>query len=185
MKNTRVILQVILNRNSTEELQWWIQKFENLQWSLLDSVSQSSADTDRRIQKGLGVQYVKRYQQGDLVKGGTVITHKCVRTEISKISTFDLQQTKIFENGSFTNRQHHCTTLPSENGGKGEQMLLKLSKEIWQYLSKHQITITAEYLPSFLNVGADWQSQNSRDPSEWTLCQKYLNKSARRGERPK
>ena len=27
-------------------------------------------------------------------KEGTVVTHKCVRTESSKISTFDLQQTK-------------------------------------------------------------------------------------------
>ena len=43
-------------------------------------------------------------------------------------------------------------------GGTGNQMLQKLSKEIWQYLLKHQITVTAEYLPSSLNVEADWQS---------------------------
>ena len=67
-----------------------------------------------------GVQYVKGYQQGAMVKGGTVATHKCIRTESSKISTFDLQQTKIFESSSFSNRQHHCTTLPCENGvGQG------------------------------------------------------------------
>ena len=51
-------------------------------------------------------------------------------------------------------------------GGTGNQMLLELSKEIWQYLLKHQITITAEYLPSYLTVEADWHSQNSSDPSE-------------------
>ena len=55
-----------------------------------------------------------------MVKGGTVVTYKCVRTESSKISTFDLQQTKIFESSSFSNRQHHCTTLPCENGGNRE-----------------------------------------------------------------
>ena len=47
-----------------------------------------------------------------------------------------------------------------EGGGRGgrggNQMLLKLSKEIWQYLLKYQITITAEYLPSSLNVEAGW-----------------------------
>ena len=47
-------------------------------------------------------------------------------------------------------------------GGTGNQMLLKLSKEIWQYLLKHQIKISL----SSLSVEADWQSRNSRDPSE-------------------
>ena len=40
--------------------------------------------------------------------------------------------------------------------GGGNKMLLKLSKKIWQYLLKYQITITAEYLPSSLNVEAGW-----------------------------
>ena len=55
-----------------------------------------------------------------MTKGETVVTHKFVGTENSKISTFDIQQTKIFERSSFSNRQHHCTTLPYENGGNRE-----------------------------------------------------------------
>ena len=47
-----------------------------------------------------GVQYVEGYQQGAITKGGTVVTHKCIRTESSKFSTFDLQETKIFESSS-------------------------------------------------------------------------------------
>ena len=53
-------------------------------------------------------------------------------------------------------------------------MLLKLSKEIRQYLLKHQITMTAAYLPSSLNVEADWQSRNSRDTSKLKLCPKVF-----------
>ena len=63
-----------------------------------------------------GVHYIKGYQQRSNVEGGRVITHKCVGTGSSKISTFDLQQTKIFESSLFLNRQHHCTTRPCENG---------------------------------------------------------------------
>ena len=92
----------------------------------------------------------------------------------SNISTFDLQQIKIFESSSFSNRQHHYHVLPCDNGATGNQMLLKLIKEIWQYLLKKQIRIIAEYLPSSLNVEVDWQSQNSRDPSEWKLCPKVF-----------
>ena len=42
--------------------------------------------------------------RGAMVKGGVVVTHKCIRTESSKIGNFYLQQTKIFENNSFSNR---------------------------------------------------------------------------------
>ena len=104
-------------------------KVENLQWSLLDSVSQSSADTDRCIQKGMGCSMSRDVNRGgETVKGGTVVTHKCVRTESSKISTFDLQQTKIFESSSFSNRQHHCTTLPCENGGNREPNVTEIKQ---------------------------------------------------------
>ena len=130
-KNTGVILQ---KSDSKQTLQGRTavvdKKFKNLSWSLLDSVSQSSADTDRCIQKGMGCSMSRDINREAMVKGGAVVTHKCIRTESSKISTFDLQQTKIFESSSFSNRQHHCTTLSCENGGIGNQMLLKLSKEI-------------------------------------------------------
>ena len=120
-----------------------------------------------------------------MVKGGIVVTHKCVRIKSSKISTFDLQQTKIFEGSSFLNRKRHCTTLVCENWGTRIQKLLKLSKEIWQYLLKHQIAITAKYLPSSLNVETDWQSWNSRDPSEWKLCPKVFEQVCQRREMPR
>ena len=59
-------------------------------------------------------------------------------------------------------------------------MLLKLSKEIWKYLLKKQITITAEYLPSSLNVEADWQPRNRRTHHNGHSVKKYFNKSASR-----
>ena len=118
-------------------------------------------------------------------KGGAVVTHKCLRTESSKISFFDLQQTKIFESSSFSNRQHHCKLYLVKMGGTGNQMLLKLSKEICQYLLKHQITTTAEYLSIFLNVEAYWKTRNSRDPSEWKLYPKVFQQVCQRRGMPK
>ena len=57
-------------------------------------------------------------------------------------------------------------------GGTRSPQLLKISKSIWNYLLSHQITITAEYLPSRLNVRADWESRNATDSSDWKLHQK-------------
>lgn len=40
-------------------------------------------------------------------------------------------------------------------GGIYNQEMVRLVKEIWQFLLQRQITITAEYIPSHLNVIAD------------------------------
>ena len=60
-------------------------------------------------------------------------------------------------------------------GSTRSPQLLKFSKSILNYLLFHQITSTAEYLPSRLNVKADWESRNATDTSDWRFHQKvYL-----------
>ena len=69
-------------------------KLKNLQWSLLDSVSQSSANTDRCIQKELGCSKSRGINRGAMVKEGTVATNKCISTESSRISTLTFNKQK-------------------------------------------------------------------------------------------
>ena len=52
--------------------------------------------------------------------------------------------------------------------------LLQVAKEIWGYLLGNGIAVTAEYLPSILNIQADWQSRNHRDLSDWKLNTKIF-----------
>ena len=61
-------------------------------------------------------------------------------------------------------------------GEAKSQELLRVSKEIWDYLLKHQIMITAEYLPVCLNHQADWKSRNQKDSTEWKLCPQVFQK---------
>ena len=49
-------------------------------------------------------------------------------------------------------------------GGTQNLKMVELAIEIWEYLLKWGITITAEYCQ--LNVAADWESRNSLDSSE-------------------
>ena len=55
-------------------------------------------------------------------------------------------------------------------GKTKSQQLLTLLKEIWEYLFKHQIIITAECLPGVLNHQKDLESRNQKDTTEWKLC---------------
>ena len=61
-------------------------------------------------------------------------------------------------------------------GGTHSEKLSLLSKEIWEYLLKQGITITAEYLPGVLNQEADKESRNVRDSSEWKLKPQIFQK---------
>ena len=54
--------------------------------------------------------------------------------------------------------------------------LLSVRMEIWYYLPKHLIMITAEYLPGCLNHQADWESRNQKNSTEWKLCPQVFHK---------
>ena len=50
--------------------------------------------------------------------------------------------------------------------GTPNQLLVQISKDIWEYLLDKGITITAEYLPGGLNKEADMQSRTVKDSSQ-------------------
>ena len=54
--------------------------------------------------------------------------------------------------------------------------MVGLAKEIWEYIFKWVTTITTEYLPSKLNVAAEWESRNSLYSSEWMLSHQIFQK---------
>ena len=68
------------------------------------------------------------------------------------------------------NGQRSCRVVPHENReGTQNKLLLQLSKEIWDYLIKNEIMISAEYHPGAINKEANFQPRNVKDSSEWKL----------------
>lgn len=65
-------------------------------------------------------------------------------------------------------------------GGVKNTQMIKLSKEIWNYLLSRGITVTTEYLPSKMNVIADRESRERADSSEWKLCAEEVDLFASR-----
>ena len=55
-------------------------------------------------------------------------------------------------------------------GAKNLELIIQISKEVWEFLLVEGITITAEHLPGNLNSKADWESRHQKDSSEWKLC---------------
>ena len=69
-------------------------------------------------------------------------------------------------------------------GGSYNKELLHISKSIWSYLLSKQIAMSSEYLPSALNVHADWESRNAKDNSEWKLDVSVFQKIITHMEQP-
>ena len=74
-------------------------------------------------------------------------------------------------------QRDNMTALSSlvKMGGTRSPELLQVAKEIWDYLLANGIAVTAEYLPSSLNIQADWQSRNHRESSDWKLNPKIFS----------
>ena len=126
--------------------------------------------------------------RGMIVKGGTVLEHiyiNVLELKAVKLALLTFNKQTSLKAVHFQIDNTTALLYLVKMVGTGNQMLLKLSKEIWQYFLKHQITINAEHLPSSLNVEADWQSQNNRDPSEWKLCPKVFQQVCQRKGKPK
>ena len=61
-------------------------------------------------------------------------------------------------------------------GGGGYSLeLLKINKSIWHYLLSHGIIISAEYLPSKLNVRANWESRNAKGALRLETASKHVS----------
>ena len=79
------------------------------------------------------------------------------------LKTFEAQRhsTPVGQHGSFD--------ISVKDEVYPELKLVQL-KKIWDHLLQCGITLTAEYLPTKLNVTADWESRNNSDSSEWKLA---------------
>ena len=54
-------------------------------------------------------------------------------------------------------------------GGTKNSVLIEGAKSLWSFLISKGTTLTVEYIPTKLNVDADFQSRNVLDGSEWKL----------------
>ena len=59
-------------------------------------------------------------------------------------------------------------------GGTGSATLIEGAKSLWSFLGSKGTTLIAEYIPTKLNVAADFQSRNVEDSSEWKLHPKVF-----------
>ena len=141
-------------------------KFETLHRSVDDITSVLCYDKNRCLQEGVGCILSRDPSKRGMDIRGKENAHKYFGTEGSEVSFHKQMRMKAvhFQIDNTTVLMHLLKMR-----GTGNKKFLDLAKDIWDYILKNGITITAEYLPNCLNVKADKQSRNPRDSSEWKL----------------
>ena len=144
-------------------------KSPDFQWALPNSTSKIFDNKDGSFQERLVSILSGTSNRRRMGFPGTATTYKCIENEGSKAGFASISQPFSDGSYSFPNRKYNSLVLSCEDGGTKNKYLVELAKEIWKYLLLYEITITVEYLTSFMNVEADWQSRNSKDHLEWKL----------------
>ena len=111
------------------------------------------------LPKQVGGSLSRNHQGGDLVISEKDKTYQCTGAHCSETCNIGLYQRQIGNSNPHTNRQYDSSVLLGKKGGGGgtrSPKLLQVAKEIWDYLLADGIAVTIEYLPSSLNIQADW-----------------------------
>ena len=110
-----------------------------------------------------------------MIRGGENLADKSAGTTINKFSSIFLHQRKSRKNHALSDKQQCNLVLFFKMKRKKNRHLVKLSKEIWQYLLNHNLSIIiAEYLPLAPNTVEDRELRKKRHSSEWLLHPKVF-----------
>ena len=167
--------KVKLNQQSLADLKWWkenllLQNGKPLKIGIPQLIIQTDAS---------------KTGWGAVCQGTTTRGTWSYQERAKHINILELIAVKLgiltFTKGKSVTAIHlqidNMTTLSYlvKMGGTRSPELLQVAKEIWDYLLANRIAVTAEYLPSSLNIQADWQSRNHKDSSDWKLNPKIFS----------
>ena len=165
-----------LGNLAREELLWWIENLKLCNWRKIQQRGPHMIIETDASTKGLGA-YCKGVSTGGVWSKKEKHFHINI-LELLLLKFAILTFTKNFSYLTIHVQIDNKVALAYllKMGGTRSPQLLKIRKSIWNYLLSRKITITAEYLPSRLNVRADWESRNATDSSDWKLHQKVFLK---------
>ena len=169
--------KTVITREAKIELEWWIKNI-NLQNGNPILVNPPemymSTDAAKGTSGGWGAEC-----QGQSTGGPWTMEEKKLHINVLELLAAELGLktfTKLKEVSSIHLRMDNTTALSylAKMGGTKNIEMINISKRIWSYLISKKITLTLEYIPSELNIIADWESRNWVDSSEWKLNHKIF-----------
>ena len=173
-KNNSYEQKIILDKGTKQELTWWLENLEIFNGKAITMKSPDIIISSDASPKGWGAackgsrtggKWSQKEQDLQLNEQELLAAQRAILTflRIHNPSSIHMQ----------VDNQVALSYL-LKMGGKTNQFMNSITKEIWDYLLKNKITMTGEWIPSELNTEADQESR-SNDPSEWKLNTRVFN----------
>ncbi|XP_057296294.1 uncharacterized protein LOC130625258 [Hydractinia symbiolongicarpus] len=160
---------VHLKRESLEELLRWVNNLKLYNGrSLMQPQAQSLLQTDASL-KGWGA-----VCQGTRTGGMWSQTEQILHINVLELLAIKLALLSFHKMKQFASVHIQADNMTAlsyllKMGGTKNLTMIKIAKEIWDFLLLHKITITAEYLPGCLNIKADWESRHTEQNGSFVL----------------
>ena len=137
-------------------------KVRNVQWLSINSTACRGVNTDRCLNKALGV----------TCNGISTRGMWSAQEMKNHINVLKLLAIKLAIQTLLKILKHKAIHLQMDNMVGLNLKLVQLAKNIWDHLLQCGVTLTAKYLLSNLNVIADWESRNNSDSQSFQrICQ--------------
>ena len=107
--------------------------------------------------------------QGQLVRTGTITTHKRATAQGSLLSNPILSKAQSKHVNKIAAQQYNCSRLCEQQGGTRSPGLMELTLELWKWCLNRGIYIQAVHLPGIQNCLADKESRTCIDPNDWKI----------------
>ena len=151
-------------------------KPKNVKWEVSNFSPGRTFDTARCIKDRLGGFLVEDINRRSKVSSRRGTAYKDTRTAGSKICDTYILQIQKGSNSPCANAQSSSISLFGKNGRDKNLSMIQEAKEIWEFCSFDQITLTAEYLPGTLNTRADKASREMNKSSSELILNKPIFK---------
>jgi len=179
-RNPSFLCKVVLNHRCLAELEWWITNLINYNGRSLKIIPPEMVISSDASMKGWGAACKGKMTGGKWSKEDQLLHINIL--ELKAASYAILAFTTEVKPKSLHIQMDNKVALTYllKRGGTVNMKMNQISKEIWEYLLHHGIMITVEYLPTHLNVEADWASRKLEDKSEWKLSQRIFQQLCQR-----
>ena len=178
-ENLSYLDKIVLNTNSKIELKWWVLILElcNDRASIqppAEVLIQTDASTKGWGATCNGISTERMWSAPEMKSHINVLELLDIKLAIQTFSK--TLKYKVIH------LQVDCMvalTYLLKMGSTQNLKLVQLTKEIWDHLLQCGITVTTEYLPSKLNMTAEWESRNNSDSSESKLAPQSFQRNPR------
>ena len=163
--------KVNLDKSTLQELSWWISSMDTYNGKPMSIEPPEMIISTDASMTGWGAHCNGQDAGGKWTQEDLKNLHHINELELEAtkrgILTFTRIHTKVRSIHLQIDNKNALIYLLKQ-GGKTNQTMNNIAKQIWEYLMKNKISITGEYIPSELNIHADRMSR-STDLSEWKL----------------